>query len=298
MVQAVAEPTSVQPSPTPGASPGGVPTGQPAPSDPPPQGVAGQSNIQAEIKETLMRADDRIAAASSKAGLGTPRIETHVDRVKTAVTAYKTLVSQGKAQDAEAFLKDMTGIGNKFGLNFGLSSTPKPGEPEGKALNADRFKGVDMQDAYYKEQQRLYGTLPQPAKPTGTPDKPQAAAQPDPGKASAVPVVDPGGSTPLQPEQAQLTEITNLVAQYLMTVDKGDAAQGDGSLRKSEIDAALSKLDPNEADSKDKATILQLLSDAMKGKDGGAGIHESAQFVVDAILQSQSQASQTPAAAR
>jgi hypothetical protein len=144
-----------------------------------PRGV-NTPNVAAEKAEILKRADEAITVFAQKAGLPAPKIETHLDRVKNAIDVYAKLVSSGKTGEATEFLKAMGQIGEKFGLNFGLSTPPAQGQGGAIALNADKFKGVDAQNPYHQVQQELYAeTKPAAVKP-GTTQAPDTTGNPRP----------------------------------------------------------------------------------------------------------------------
>jgi hypothetical protein len=136
---------------------------QPVPDDPTkPEGSApktgsgslGGPSVAQEQKTTLQSADKRIAEGAAFAGVALRPTVTHVDRFMNAIAVYNKLVENASYSNdpevkgaADKFLSDMGKIGEKFGLNFGLSTAPTEGNPKGTPLNQGKFAGIDYKAA-------------------------------------------------------------------------------------------------------------------------------------------------------
>jgi hypothetical protein len=136
---------------------------QPVPDDPTkPEGSApktgsgslGGPSVAQEQKTTLQSADKRIAEGAAFAGVALRPTVTHVDRFMNAIAVYNKLVENASYSNdpevkgaADKFLLDMGKIGEKFGLNFGLSTAPTEGNPKGTPLNQGKFAGIDYKAA-------------------------------------------------------------------------------------------------------------------------------------------------------
>jgi hypothetical protein len=136
---------------------------QPVPDEPTkPEGSApktgtgslGGPSVAQQQTETLQRADTRIAEGAAYAGVTLRPTTNHVDRFTNAIAVYNKLVENASYSNdpevkgaADKFLLDMGKIGEKFGLNFGLSTAPTEGNPKGTPLNQGKFAGIDYKTA-------------------------------------------------------------------------------------------------------------------------------------------------------
>jgi hypothetical protein len=218
----------------------------PSPDDPTkPEGSApktgsgslGGPSVAQQQTETLQRADARIAEGGAFGGVTLRPTVTHVDRFMNAIAVYNKLVENASYSNdpevkgaADKFLLDMGKIGEKFGLNFGLSTAPTEGNPKGTPLNQGKFAGID----YKAATDTLLANTKTLLEQSKGPDKePLWGDRSDSGKSSPAtstspkPTKEPGsgaGLPKLEPQALPVTD-TKAQAQTLMgKVNKGDTA--------------------------------------------------------------------------
>jgi surface antigen len=197
----------------------------PSPADPTkPEGSApktgtgslGGASVAQQQTQTLQRADARIAEGAAYAGVTLRPTTNHVDRFTNAIAVYNKLVDNASYSNdpevkgaADKFLLDMGKIGEKFGLNFGLSTAPTEGNPKGTPLNQGKFAGIDykaatdtllahtktlLEQSKATNKEPLWGDGSSSGAPSATSTSPKPTKEPGSGAGlpkQALPVSDP-----------------------------------------------------------------------------------------------------------